>query len=188
MLIKNFVPRYHCSQLSIRPCPLEFLITCIYIYMYIHSIYTLIKVPSTTRNSVAGPIMRTSANNFATHRTIRDMHRIRCWARNSGWKGFSPVLFPFLIVFHSTDKEAALNIKVILFLLFVTRSFKFAEGKEFSFGYKFEENNNSNDSNFQINPDWFRIIFFIRVFISRITRYTYLSRRSNYEDGRETFF
>lgn len=137
MLIKNFVPRYHCSQLSIRPCPLEFLIA----YMYIYIIYTLIKVPSTTRNSVAGPIMRTSANNFATHRTIRDMHRIRCWTRNPGRKGFSPrSLPPSLIAFHSTDKGAALNIKVILFLLFALLvALSRGNERNFRFGYKLEK-------------------------------------------------
>lgn len=117
--------------------------------------------------------MRTPANNFATHRTIRDMHCIRWWTRNSGWKGFSPSL-PLLIAFHSTDKEVALNIKVILFLLF--------------FAWSRERNFRSKKIIIPLIPNS-RLISnncFIRAFTSRVL-YIFIAWFEK-RNGRETVF
>lgn len=52
---------------------------------------------------------------------------------------FSPFPPPSLIAFHSTDKGAALNIKVILFLLFALLVALKPRERNFRFGYKLEK-------------------------------------------------
>lgn len=138
MLIKNFVPRYHCSQLSIRPCPLEFLIA--YMYIYIYHIYV-------DQSSFDDEKLGSRSNYAHVCQQFRDTPHDQRHASYSllnkkpgSERFFSPFPPPSLIAFHSTDKGAALNIKVILFLLFALLvALSRGNERNFRFGYKLEK-------------------------------------------------
>lgn len=141
MLIKNFVPRYHCSQLSIRPCPFEFLIANIYIY-YIY----------VDQSSFDDEKLGSRSNYAHVCQQFRDTPHDQRHASYSllnkklGLERFFPRSLPLLIAFHSTDKEAGLNIKVILFLPFVLLV-ALTLPRERNFRLDISSNNNSNNCN-----------------------------------------